>query len=361
MFNKIYLKYIYRVFITRFFYITAIFASLIFILNILEEIKFFSNHDEVGIGLPILLTFLNLPSILFEIFPFIILIATQFFFIKFQDSSEILIFKNNGINNLKIIFHLSLLVLIIGFFIISIFHFISSNMKREYISFKNNYTLDNKYLAVINDNGLWIKDKLDDQIMIIHASRIDKNILDDLVIAVFDENFVNEQNIIAEKALINNEIWELKKTIIVNSDGKKENFESLKFKTNFNYTKINSLFSNLESLDIYNLLEQKKDFKKVGMTVSEIDLYLNRVYSLPVSLVIFLILTCILMLNVNFKKSKTAVVIVGILLSVIIYYIYYFFGLLGTNNKVPITVAVWTPNLILFLTCLVGIVNINEK
>jgi len=48
-------------------------------------------------------------------------------------------------------------------------------------------------------------------------------------------------------------------------------------------------------------------------------------------------------------------------LSVIIYYIYYFFGLLGTNNKVPITVAVWTPNLILFLTCLVGIVNINEK
>tara|TARA_B100001996_G_scaffold358246_1_gene322682 strand:+ start:141 stop:275 length:135 start_codon:yes stop_codon:yes gene_type:complete len=43
------------------------------------------------------------------------------------------------------------------------------------------------------------------------------------------------------------------------------------------------------------------------------------------------------------------------------YYIYYFFGLLGANNKLPILIAIWLPNLILFLSCMVGIVNINEK
>ena len=67
------------------------------------------------------------------------------------------------------------------------------------------------------------------------------------------------------------------------------------------------------------------------------------------------------MFNINFKKSKTLILIVGILLSVIIYYIYYFFGLLGANNKVPTSIAVWMPNLILFLICLMGIVNVNEK
>ena len=67
------------------------------------------------------------------------------------------------------------------------------------------------------------------------------------------------------------------------------------------------------------------------------------------------------MLNVDFKKSKTLVVLSGILLSVIIYYIYYFFGLLGSNNKIPTLVAVWLPNLILFLSCIIGVVNINEK
>ena len=47
-------------------------------------------------------------------------------------------------------------------------------MKHNYLEFKNKYTQDNKYLAVINENGLWIKDILGDQIMIIHAEKIEK-------------------------------------------------------------------------------------------------------------------------------------------------------------------------------------------
>ncbi len=361
MYNKIYLKHIYSIYISRFLLVTLIFSSLIFVLNILEEIKFFSNKDSISIGWPILLTMLNLPSVLFEIFPFIILITTQFFFIRFQDNSEILIFKNNGINNLKIILHLSLLVLFIGFIIISLFHFISSTMKHNYLEFKNNFTTDNKYLAVINENGLWIKDIIDDQIMIIHSERIDKNLLNNVVITIFDSGFINKQNIIAKDAVINSNLWEINDAVIIDNTGNREKVSNLKFETNFDYLKINSLFSNLESLNIFELIKQKKDFQKVGMTVSDIDIYINKIYSLPASLVIFLVLTSILMLNIDFKKSKSAALIVGILLSVIIYYIYYFFGLLGSNNKVPIIAAIWMPNLILFLTCIVGIININAK
>tara|TARA_B100000700_G_C14977332_1_gene824550 strand:- start:5 stop:1090 length:1086 start_codon:yes stop_codon:yes gene_type:complete len=361
MYNKIYLKHINQVFLSRFIYTTLIFTSLIFILNILEEVKFFSNKDQIGIGLPILLTILNLPSILFEIFPFIILITTQFFFIKFQNNGEILIFKNNGINNIKIISYLSLLVFIIGIIIITLFHLVSSNMKHNYLEFKNKYTTDNKYLAVINENGLWIKDKLDEKIMIINSENIDKNLLNNVVITTFDSNFQTDKNIISKQAIISDKIWILKDVIVLDQNGSRENLTNVKFKTNFDFVKINSLFSNLESLNIFELMKQKEDFKSVGMAVSDIDLYINKLISLPFSLIIFVILTSILMLNVKFNHSKSFMLIVGILLSVIIYYIYYFFGLLGNNNKVPTEIAVWMPNLILFLACMVGIININEK
>ncbi len=361
MFNKIYLKHIYSVYLSRFAYVTLIFASLIFVLNILEEIKFFGNDSEVGIGMPILLTTLNLPSILFEIFPFIVLISTQFFFIKFQDDAEILIFKNNGINNFKIISYLSLLVFIIGILIITLFQLISSNMKHSYLEFKNNYTTDNKYLAVINENGLWIKDKLDDQIMIINSDLINKNVLKNLVITTYNAEFIIEKNIIAEQAIITNKIWKIKNAFMVDGSGKKEKIDEYDFKTNFDYIKINSLFSNLESLSIYELYEQKKDFESFGMATSDINIYLNKIFSLPVSLVLFLILTSILMFNVKYNKSKSFILIIGILMSVIIYYIYYFFGLLGANNKVPIILAIWLPNLILFLISIIGILNVNEK
>ena len=160
MYNKIYVKHLYYIYLTRLGYVTLIFSSLIFIMNILEELKFFSDNNEIGIGYPVLLTILNLPSVLFEIFPFIILITTQLFFIKFQNNDEILIFRNNGIHNLKLISYICLLVFFVGIFIISIFHFISSSMKNNYLEFKNKYTKDNRYLAVVNENGLWIKDKI---------------------------------------------------------------------------------------------------------------------------------------------------------------------------------------------------------
>ena len=38
---------------------------------------------------------------------------------------------------------------------------------------------DGKYLAVINKNGLWIRDKIDNKILIVNSSKIDENYLID--------------------------------------------------------------------------------------------------------------------------------------------------------------------------------------
>ena len=78
MILKVYQNYISKQFLLTFLKTILIFTALAFILNIFEEINFFKDLN-VSIGLPVFLTFLNIPSILFEIFPFIFLITTQFF------------------------------------------------------------------------------------------------------------------------------------------------------------------------------------------------------------------------------------------------------------------------------------------
>ena len=97
-----YQKYIAKKFIYNVIKISLVFYSLIFIMNILEEINFLKGNDA-SFMLPIILTFLNAPSVLYEIFPFIFLIGTLFFFIEVIDKEEINILKLYGITNLKII------------------------------------------------------------------------------------------------------------------------------------------------------------------------------------------------------------------------------------------------------------------
>ena len=81
MIIKIYQQYLIKSLLKWIFLISGIFLILSFLLNIIEEIRFFKNLD-LGISYSFLLTFLNVPSILYEIFPFIFLISTQMFFVN---------------------------------------------------------------------------------------------------------------------------------------------------------------------------------------------------------------------------------------------------------------------------------------
>ena len=78
---KIYQRNIIYSYLKNIVTVSIVFLSLSFFLNILEEIKFFKNTGA-SIQYPIFLTFLNLPSIIYELFPFIILISTQLFFLN---------------------------------------------------------------------------------------------------------------------------------------------------------------------------------------------------------------------------------------------------------------------------------------
>ena len=84
MILKTYQIYLSKVFASTLFKTFLVFLSLAFILNIFEEVNFFKDMD-VSITLPIFLTFLNIPSVIFDIFPFIFLITAQFAFIKLME------------------------------------------------------------------------------------------------------------------------------------------------------------------------------------------------------------------------------------------------------------------------------------
>ena len=99
---KIYKTYILKSYLYYFLIVSLIFTLLSFFLNILEEIVFFEKYN-VGIFYPVMLTFLNTPSILFEIFPFIFLISSQLFFINLQENEELSLLKITGIDNFSLI------------------------------------------------------------------------------------------------------------------------------------------------------------------------------------------------------------------------------------------------------------------
>ena len=356
---KTYIKFLINLFNISFFKVFIIFFSIILISNVLEQAEFFKDVDLSFFYL-IFLSFLNTPSIIFEILPFIFLLSTQVFFINLIGKNELEIFKYSGLNNFKIIKIISTYTLILGFIFIIVFYNISSSLKNSYLLIKNQYSEDDKYLAVITENGLWIKDEINSSINIINANKVDDEFLLNVSITQFNENFEILRIIQSYKVDISKYEWKLyDPTILINGEENKE--IEINLKSNFDLKKINSLFSNLSSLTLLELFDLRKSYKNLNYSLIDIDSHLYKIVSYPLYLTLITILSAIIMFNIGYQKNSFFKITFGILLSVIIYYVNYFLNVLGTNEKIPLILSIFMPLIILSIINFISIIKINEK
>ena len=356
---KTYIKYIINLFNISFFKVFFIFFIIILITSILEQIEFFNNAN-LNFFYLIFLSLLNSPSILFEIFPFIFLLSTQVFFINLIDRNELEIFKYSGLNNFVMIKIISLYTFIAGLVLIVIFYNTSAILKKSYLLIKNQYTEDNKYLAVITENGLWIKDEINNNINIINSNNTEDEFLLDVTITQFNKNFEILNIIYSKKVDISTYKWKIFEPLILRNNQEIIQNEMI-LTSNFDLKKINSLFSNLSSLTMFQLFELRKSYNALNYSVVDIDSHLYKLFSYPIYLTLITIFSAIIMFNIGYQKNSFFKIILGIFLSVIIYYINYFLNILGTNEKIPLILSIFMPLIILSIINFISIVKLNEK
>tara|TARA_B110000003_G_C16633488_1_gene527544 strand:+ start:857 stop:1930 length:1074 start_codon:yes stop_codon:yes gene_type:complete len=356
---KVYKIFLISNFIKSFLYVFAVILSLVFILNVLTEIEFFNEYN-VKFYFPIYVSILNSPSLIFEIFPFIFMICTQVFFINLFNNNQIQIFKYTGLKNSYIMSVLIFISFFLGIIIIALFYNVSSNLKNIYLKIKNKYTSNDNYLAVITKNGLWIKDTNDNRTSIIHASKINGTYLINTFITEFDNEFKVIRHIQSPKVNIKYNNW-VAKEVKVYQDNNNFNKNILEINSNFNYEKIQGMFSNLSSLSIYELYELKKNYKSLSYSTTEVNLQLYKIISFPVYLMLMTILSSIIMFNTRSLKSSTLKICVGLFLSVLIYYMNNFFYVMGKTERISVLISILLPLFVLITINCFMILKINEK
>ncbi len=356
---RVYIKFISTIFFKSLFFVFFIMTSLVFILNLLSELEFFKD-ENVNTSFTLFLSFLNSPALIFEMFPFILLITIQLFFIKLFENKEIEIFKYSGLKNTNILVIISFLSIFTGLIVVSIFYSFSSNLKSIYLNLKSNYTVDGKYLAVITKNGLWIKDKINNKIIVTNSSLIENEYLINNFITEFDTDFNVIRNIQSSKINISKKKWDIINPKIF----QKNNFESkdnIYLETNFDLDRIRTLYSNLSALNLFEIYNLRTNYKKLNYSLTEIDLHILKLISFPINLVLIALFSSLIMLNIKQFKSSTFKISIGLFFSVIIYYLNNFSHVLGGTERISLILAVSSPLVILAIINSFMLYSVNEK
>ena len=356
---KTYIKFIIDLFNTSLLKVFIIFFFIILISNVLEQVEFFKKID-IDFFYLLFLSFLNTPNIVFEILPFIFLLSTQIFFIQLMDKNELEIFKYSGLNNIKIMKVLGIYSFILGLIFITFFYNISSVLKSSYLLIKNGYSADDKYLAVITKNGIWIKDEINDSINIINAERLEDEFLIDVSITKFNKNYDILEILQSKKVNIISKKWTLFNPIL-SKNNSQSTLNKIILESNFDIKRINSLFSNLSSLSIIDLINLRNSYVSLNYSVTDIDSHLLKIATYPIYLTLVTIFSAIIMFNIGYQKNTFFKIMIGILLSVVIYYINNFLSVLGTNEKIPLVLSIFLPLILLSILNFISIIKLNEK
>ena len=150
----------------------------------------------------------------------------------------------------------------LSIFILLIFYTFSSNLKNHYLNLKNKFSSENEYLAVVNQNGLWIKEEINNFSNIIHAAKFNEDAIENITIT--QTNLItNDTSIIsAKKADISTKNWFLKDVKIVDKLSSNNHFDDYKYESSFDGELISNLFSNLNSLNLYQLNSLLSNYSK---------------------------------------------------------------------------------------------------
>ena len=356
---KVYTKFISIIYFKSLFFVFFVITSLVFILNILSELEFFKD-ESVSINFTLFLSLLNSPALIYEMFPFVLLITVQLFFIKIFENKEIEIFKYSGLKNSNIITILCALSLITGIFTVTIFYNFSSNLKNIYLNLKSNYITDGKYLAVITKNGLWIKDKIDNKIVITNSSLVKDQYLVNNFITEFDNDFNVIRNIQSDKIDISKKEWVVQNAKVFQRNNYK-NEPTLNILTNFDLDRVQTLYSNLSALNFFELYELRKNYKKLNYSITEIDLHALKLGFFPINLVLIGLFSSLIMFKIKQFKSSTFKISIGLFLSVIIYYFNNFLYVMGGTERISLLLSGTLPLLILATINIFMLYNVNEK
>ena len=356
-------NYLAREFIKIVIVMSFVFFCLGFIINLFEEINFFKDLD-VGINVPIMLSALFVPSMLYNMFPFVVLLSGIWFFLKIRKTDEIIAMKVSGMSNFSVIIIPCVVSILLGVFFVTLINPITAALVKKYESFRGSYqTHQFEYLATVNVNGIWIKERSFGKNYIIKASNLDGQNLLGLIIYEFDHNNDFVKRINAKSADISSLKWKLKDATIIDKDGKiiLENLDNLRYQSKYDIKKIKSLYANLDTISFWNLENEIKILENRGYSTRGMKTKWHRSLAFPLFLLSMVLLSGVFTLGKRSKENNSTYIFIAIITSVLIFYFNDFSAALGKTEKLPIEVSVWMPIMIIFIFGAVGLIHANQK
>jgi len=358
-------RYIIKEFLKSLLVVLCVMFSIVLLITLLEEFNYFKTKQDLKFITFIIFTFLKIPNLLFNLFPFIVLFSGIIFYLKIYNFNEVISLRVMGYSNIQIILIPALTCFVMGYLLVFLIVPFTSSMLKYYEELKSEYD-QTKNLVVVNETGIWIIDKNENDKNIIRIEKIDKNFssMNQITIYNYDKynNFI--KRIDADEWIINDNNWQLSKVNIISSNNKKNSenfFNNYNYKSNIKINELKNIYKNTETTSLLDINKEMLILEDKGYSITDLRIRYQKLISFPIYLLAMSILSGLMIINLGKTSNYLKYGSYGVIISIIVYFLNDLSITIAKSDIISVDFSVWIPIFLIILINLVGIIQVNAK
>ncbi len=337
--------YFARRFLVMFALITGIFAGILMMIDIIDQLR----QTNISLGEAGYLSLLNVPESLYQILPLIIILTAIALFLGLARSSELVVVRASGRSGMIFLVAPVLTALLIGAFGVAVFNPLVAATSKTYDRLKAQQG-DTGAVLSISEDGLWMRQGSGDQQSVIYAARTnaDGSALQEVTFLTFDTDGLPIRRIDADLARLEPGQWNLQGVKqwdlqAPNPEQTASALADLSLPTDLTVSRIREGFGTPSSIAFWNLPSYIAQLERAGFSARSYRVWFQMELALPLLLAAMVLMAAgFTMRHARFGKTGQ-MVLLALLGGFLIFFLRNFAQVLGDNAQIPIILAAWTP------------------
>lgn len=341
-------RYFARRFLAQVAIIMIVFLTLLFLIELIEQVRRFSESD-VTLAQILYLVSLNIPAAMSTILPLIIILATVSLFIGLARSSELVVTRATGRSGIRALLAPAIVAFLLGLLSVVMLNPIVAATMNQYQRMSEIFRSGEASAASLSGEGLWLRQGGDDGQSVIHANGYvpeDSRIFGVTVVS-YAPGGGPSRRIEAASATLGVGGWSLRDAKIwyLNTDGNPEanaeTVETFELPSSLTPERIREAIGGQMNISVWDLPGTIRQLDAAGFSTLRHRVWYQSELARPLFLVAMVLIgAAFTMRHVRFGGTGVSV-LAAVLLGFGLYFIRNFAQILGENGQIPVPMAAW--------------------
>lgn len=356
--------YLARQYLSSFFLVFGVFATIIFVIDVIELLRRASGKPDVTFDLVLTMGFLKFPQTALKTLPFAILFGAMLAFWRLNRSSELVALRAAGVSVWQFLAPILIVAGLISVINVTAINPLSTIMVSQYEQLENEHLRRRSSLMATTSSGVWLREVINGQTVLVHGngSQVDGQQLSltQVYALIFQDQDAFSGRIDAARAELKQGYWALTDVVITRPEQATERHETFRMATNLSLDRIQESFSSPSSVSFWELPRFFSALEAAGFSSLSHRLHWHSLLAQPLLFCAMILIAAVFSLRHNRRAGILLSVAGGIGTGFVLFFVSDLVLALGHSAAIPAALAAWAPALASSLLGLTALMHFED-